>query len=135
MSRSLELNLALPDPIILSGVLHRFADALGKLGGTQLAYRVASVRQELGVDIRPGAVSIEQYAEYLQSEAEETELGDWLEGHNCWSRCHNIPEGHGEYGDSNSDFEHNFRRHCEVSMQVLEDYGGVQTWSTLYVSS
>ena len=75
MSRSLELHLTLPDPIILSGVLHRFADALGKLGGTQLAYRVASVRQELGVDIRPGAISIEQYAEYLQSEAEELSLG------------------------------------------------------------
>ena len=39
MSRSMELSLALPDPIILGGVLHRFADALGKLGGTQLAYR------------------------------------------------------------------------------------------------
>ena len=68
MSRSLELNLALPDPVILGGVLHRFADALGRLGGTQLAYRVASVRQELRVDIRPMAPSIEQYAEYLQSE-------------------------------------------------------------------
>ena len=33
------------------------------------------MRQELGVDIRPGAVSIEQYAEYLQSEAEELSLG------------------------------------------------------------
>ena len=75
MSRSMELSLALPDPIILGGVLHRFADALGKLGGTQLAYRVASVRQELGVDIRPLALSIEQYAEYLQSEAEELSLG------------------------------------------------------------
>ena len=75
MSRSMELNLALPDPIILGGVLHRFADALGRLGGTQLAYRVASVRQELGVDIRPLALSIEQYAEYLQSEAEELSLG------------------------------------------------------------
>ena len=75
MSRSLELNLALPDPVILGGVLHRFADALGRLGGTQLAYRVASVRQELGVDIRPVAPSIEQYAEYLQSEAEELSLG------------------------------------------------------------
>ena len=75
MSRSLELNLALPDPVILGGVLHRFADALGRLGGTQLAYRVASVRQELGVDIRPMAPSIEQYAEYLQSEAEELSLG------------------------------------------------------------
>ena len=75
MSRSLELNLALPDPIILGGVLHRFADALGKLGGTQLAYRVASVRQELGVDLRPLALAIEQYAEYLQSEAEELSLG------------------------------------------------------------
>ena len=75
MSRSLELNLALPDPVILGGVLHRFADALGKIGGTQLAYRVASVRQELGVDIRPMAPSIDQYADYLQSEAEELSLG------------------------------------------------------------
>ena len=75
MSRSLELNLALPDPIILGGVLHRFADALAKLGGTQLAYRVASVRQELAVDVRPAALSIEQYAEYLQAEAEELSLG------------------------------------------------------------
>ena len=49
--------------------MHRFADALGKLGGTQLAYRVASVRQELGVDIRPIAPSI------VQSEAEELSLG------------------------------------------------------------
>ena len=75
MSRSLELNLALPDLVILGGVLHRFADALGKIGGTQLAYRVASVRQELGVDIRPMAPSIDQYADYLQSEAEELSLG------------------------------------------------------------
>ena len=65
MSRSIELNLALPDPIILGGVLHRFSDALGKLGGTQLSYRVASVRQELGVDERPVALLIEQYVEYL----------------------------------------------------------------------
>ena len=75
MSRSIELNLALPDPVILGGVLHRFADALAKLGGTQLAYRVASVRQELAVDVRPSALSIEQYAEYLQAEAEELSLG------------------------------------------------------------
>jgi hypothetical protein len=36
---------------------------------------VASVRQELAVDVRPVALSIEQYAEYLQSEAEELSLG------------------------------------------------------------
>lgn len=65
MSRSIELNLALPDPIILGGVLHRFAGALGKLGGTQVSYRVASVRQELAVDVRPVALLIEQYVEYL----------------------------------------------------------------------
>ena len=59
----------------MDGVLYRFADALGRPGGTQLAYWVASVRQELGVDTRPGAGSIEQYAEYLQSEAEELSLG------------------------------------------------------------
>jgi hypothetical protein len=33
------------------------------------------VRQELAVDVRPVALSIEQYAEYLQSEAEELSLG------------------------------------------------------------
>ena len=75
MSRSIELNLALPDSIILGGVLHRFADALGMLGGTQLSYRVASVRQGLAVNVRPVALSIEQYAEYLQFEAAELSLG------------------------------------------------------------
>ena len=75
MSRSIELNLALPVPIILGGVLHHFADALGEIGGTQLSYRAASVRQELAVDVRPVALLIEEYAEYLQSEAEEFSLG------------------------------------------------------------
>ena len=93
MSRSIELNLALPDPVILCGVLHRFADALGKIGGAQLSYRVASVRQELVVDVRPVALSIEQYAEYLQSEAEDLSLGISPQDHHC--RCGTTGAGGG----------------------------------------
>ena len=122
MSRSLELNLALPDPVILGGVLHRFADVLGKLGGTQLAYRVASVRQELGVDIRPMAPSIEQYAEYLQSEAEELSLGIGLKATTVGVQRHHFTEGHGRIGCANIDDECSYRDYFEVSMQVLEDH-------------
>ena len=138
MSRSLELHLTLPDPIILSGVLHRFADALGKLGGTQLAYRVASVRQELGVDIRPGAVSIEQYAEYLQSEAEELSLGIGLKATTAGTTATTSLKamvGMEIPTLTTSTTSGNLGEHYEVPMQVLEDYGGVQTWSTLHVSS
>eukprot|EP00435_Cladocopium_sp_Y103_P074751 s9_g51.t1 len=75
MVRSRELNLSLPDPVILTGVMGKFSDALGKHGGAQMAYRMASARQELAVDVRPTAASIDQYSEYLQAEAEELNLG------------------------------------------------------------
>ena len=74
-NRATELNLTLPDPVILTGILRKYADALGKLGGMQLSYRIASARQELAVDVRPTAMAVEFYAEYLQSEAEELCLG------------------------------------------------------------
>ena len=74
-NRAIELNLTLPDPVILTGILRKYADALGKLGEMQLSYRIASARQELAVDVRPTAMAVEFYAEYLQSEAEELCLG------------------------------------------------------------
>ena len=53
MSRALELKVAITDPLILMQVLGKMSDAVGKLGGAQVAYRLASVRQELQVDQRP----------------------------------------------------------------------------------
>lgn len=41
----------------------------------QLSYRSAAARQELAADVRPTALAVERYAEYLQSEAEELCLG------------------------------------------------------------
>jgi len=47
-------------------VLGKMSDAVGKLGGAQVSYRLASVRQELQVD--------KEYAEFLQAEAEDLSL-------------------------------------------------------------
>ena len=53
MSRSIELQVTLPDPMVLAGVLSRYAEALGRVGGGQITYRVSTVRQDLGMDLRP----------------------------------------------------------------------------------
>ena len=53
LGRAAELRLALPDPVVLSSVLGRMADALAKVGGLQVGYRISAVRQELMVDTRP----------------------------------------------------------------------------------
>ena len=74
VSRAEELNITLPDGMVLSSVLMRYAESLGRLGGQQVAYRVATVRQELGVDLRPTLTSIKEMAEYIQAEAEELSL-------------------------------------------------------------
>ena len=77
-TRAVELQLTkltLPDPVILTGILGKYGDALGKLGGMQLSYRIAAVRQELAVDVCPTILAVEQYAEHFQSEAEELCLG------------------------------------------------------------
>ena len=49
-------------------VLGKMSDAVGKLGGAQVSYRLASVRQELQVD--------KEYAEFLQAEARRPEPDD-----------------------------------------------------------
>jgi hypothetical protein len=94
-TRAVELQLTkltLPDPVILTGILGKYGDALGKLGGMQLSYRIAAVRQELAVDVCPTILAVEQYAEHFQSEAEELCLGLGLkatpncEGQNLWQQ-------------------------------------------------
>ena len=74
ISRAQELGLTLPDPTILATVLGRMADALSKLGGHQMSFRISAARQELSMDHRPNAGTIRDFAEYLQAEAEELTL-------------------------------------------------------------
>lgn len=74
VSRALELKVAITDPLILMQVLGKMSDAVGKLGGAQVAYRLASVRQELQVDQRPLLPAVQEYAEFLQAEAEDLSL-------------------------------------------------------------
>ena len=81
MSRSIELQVTLPDPMVLAGVLSRYAEALGRVGGGQITYRVSTVRQELGMDLRPTMGAIRDMSEYLQAEAEELNLSLPTKGH------------------------------------------------------
>ena len=74
LARTRELNLVLPDSMILAGVLGRFSDALSKCGNAQLGFRLSTARQELGIDHRPTRESILEMSEYLQAEAEELTL-------------------------------------------------------------
>eukprot|EP00435_Cladocopium_sp_Y103_P057062 s2541_g19.t1 len=55
-------------------VLSKLSESVGKLGGAQVAYRLASVRQELQVDQRPNLPAVQKYAEFLQAEAEDLSL-------------------------------------------------------------
>ncbi len=54
LTRSEELNLALPDPMVLAGVLGRVSDTLSKSGAqvAQVGFRLASTRQQLQLDCR-----------------------------------------------------------------------------------
>ena len=74
VARSCELHLTLPDPLILMQVLGKAADSLAKHGGTQVSYRLSSVRQELQLDHRPSLGAALEYAEYIQAESEELAL-------------------------------------------------------------
>ena len=67
LGRAAELRLALPDPVVLSSVLGRMADAFAKVGGLQVGYRISAVRQELMVDTRPTMEAVRDYAEVLQA--------------------------------------------------------------------
>ena len=66
VARALELKGAIPDPLILMQVLGKMSDAVGKLGGAQVSYRLASVRQELQVDQRPLLLAVQEYSEFCR---------------------------------------------------------------------
>ena len=73
-SRSEELGVMLPDPVVLAGVLVKASDHLAR-SGAQLAYRLATSRQQLLVDTRPTLENVKIFAEHLQAEAEEMSMG------------------------------------------------------------
>ena len=74
MGRAEELAVQLPDPLILVGVLGRWSDHLGRLGGPQTVYRLSSLRQELQLDFIPTNDKVSDFAEALQAEAEQLAL-------------------------------------------------------------
>ena len=81
--RAEEPQLVLPDPLVLAGVVAKMSDALARLGGAQAAYRLPSVRQHLGIDLRPGMQEIRTFSELLQAEAGEMALrqpGNTIQG-------------------------------------------------------
>eukprot|EP00435_Cladocopium_sp_Y103_P059052 s73_g21.t1 len=72
--RASELAVQLPDPLILVGILGRWSDHLGRLGGAQLVYRLSSLRQDLQLDFIPTNAKVVDFAEALQAEAEQLSL-------------------------------------------------------------
>ena len=78
VARAIELQLQLPDPVVLTHVLSRWSEHVGRVGGHQVAYRVASLRQILMLDQRPTLAQVSdqvsEFAEALQAEAEQLVL-------------------------------------------------------------
>ena len=74
LGRSAELGIQLLDPLILVGILGRWSDHLGRLGGPQTVYRMSSLRQDLQLDFIPTNVKVADFAEALQAEAEQLSL-------------------------------------------------------------
>ena len=79
LMRTEELGVALPDSLVLTGVLHRMADVVSK-GHSQVAYGISTVRQELKLDSRPTVSNVKLYAELIQAEAEELALTNAVKG-------------------------------------------------------
>ena len=79
LGRSYELRVTI-DPLVLTGVLSKFAEGTGKLGGSQVAFRLASMRQQLDVARTPGWESVNDWAEYIQAELEELANAQFIAG-------------------------------------------------------
>lgn len=73
LARAEELHVVLPDGLVLMQTLTKVSEQLSKQGG-QTAFRLASARQELGVDVKPVIEAVKEYAEFLQAEAEDLAL-------------------------------------------------------------
>ena len=71
MSRAQELNLSLPDPVVLMVTVQRTIDSATKPGGAQMAFRIANVRQELRVGDAATVEAVMELSEYVQAEVEE----------------------------------------------------------------
>jgi hypothetical protein len=56
---------------VQTGVLAKFAEGTAKLGGNQVAFRLATMRKQLDVDRAPQLDSVKEWAEYIQAELEE----------------------------------------------------------------
>ena len=74
LTRAQELNLALPDPVVLMVTVQRMIDSATKSGGAQMAFRIANVRQELRVDYAATVEAVMELSEYAQAEVEEVSL-------------------------------------------------------------
>ena len=74
LGRAEELRVQLPDPLVITNLLTKWADHIGRLGGAQTAYRISTVRQALDLDRRPTPVQTTEFAEVLQAEAEQLVL-------------------------------------------------------------
>ena len=74
LTRAQELHLSLPDPVVLMVTVQRMIDSATKSGGSQMAFRIANVRQELRVDYAATVEAVMELAEYVQAEVEEVSL-------------------------------------------------------------
>eukprot|EP00435_Cladocopium_sp_Y103_P048968 s1287_g14.t1 len=74
LGRATELGVQLPDPLLLVGLLTKWSDLLSRLGGSQMAFRIAGMRQMLALDTTPVSSSVVEFAEHLQAEAEQLML-------------------------------------------------------------
>ena len=91
LGRARELGLQLPDPLILVNLLTRWSDHLGRHGGAQLVYRVASLRQALALDTFPTATSVLEFSEAVHAEAEQLALSMTSSSTTSTSGTHHPP--------------------------------------------
>ena len=70
ITRANELGITIPDAMVLMGALQRSHDMLS-MKSPQVAYRLNTIRQQLGVDRQPVFGAVWSFSEHLQAEAEE----------------------------------------------------------------
>lgn len=70
VGRAMELDVTLPDALVLVGVLQQTSEFLSQRS-PQVAYRLNTIRQQLNLDQTPTTTSVMAYSEHLQAEAEE----------------------------------------------------------------
>ena len=79
VQRAREINVTLPDGLVLLGSLSKCIDLLSAKS-PQVSYRLNLVRQQLSVDQLPTMDAIQCYSEHLQAEAEDLMLSSQTKG-------------------------------------------------------